>query len=127
MWEDTKEYKQIMSCAQAWSELKERIHVKAIWIRGNGEYQEKVVCLSNWYIVEWLEDNLDAYWVADEAEMKITIECDTFYWKHPTIKADITVEEIEEQDAILESRMKPFRQRVMSLADIGRVYSYGRT
>ena len=121
MWENTKEYKQIMSCAQTWSELKDRIHVKAIWVCGNGQYQEKEVYLSSWYIVEWLEDNLDAYWTSDEAEMKITIESDTFYWKHPTITADITVEEIEKQDEILESKMKPFKQRVISLADIGRV------
>lgn len=122
MWNDTEVYNQIMRCAEEWSKIKERIYIKAIWIRGDGQYQVKEFHVSNGYIVEWFEDNLDAYWVADEAEMKIVIEGNSFYWKHPVITAPITVEEIERQEEIAKSRTKHSGKRIMSLADIGSIY-----
>ena len=96
MWEETSTYRQIMRCAEAWSKTKITIYVKAIWIRGDGQYQQKELYVPNYYLVEWFEDNLGAYWDANESEMKIMIENQSFYWKHPTITAPITIAEVEE-------------------------------
>ena len=94
MWEDTKEYGQIVRSVRRWQDTKERVHIRAIWVRGNGEHQEKE---GNFYnALDWLLDNFETYWAADEAEMKIFVEDEVFYWKHPEITAPITIEEIEE-------------------------------
>ena len=104
MWEDTKEYGQIVRSVRRWQDTKERVHIRAIWVRGNGEHQEKE---GNFYnALDWLLDNFETYWAADEAEMKIFVEDEVFYWKHPEITAPITIEEIEKQDEIIAENFK---------------------
>lgn len=104
MWNDTEEYKQIIRSAEKWNEIKETVHIRAIWVRANGEYQEKEG--NFWNAVEWLEDNFETYWPEDEAEVKVFIEDEVFYWKHPELSSSLTVEEIERQDDIAEDYFK---------------------
>lgn len=92
-WEDSEAYEDIMRCVNKWNKLKNPVYIKAWFIRGNGEYQGKESYFYN--PVEWLSELLEVYWVEDEAEFLITIEDDSFHWFHPTIKADITVNDLE--------------------------------
>lgn len=96
MWEDTKEYRQIKDSVRRWQRFNERVHIRAIWVRSNGEQQEKEGYFFN--ALDWLLDNFETYWAEDEAEMKVFIEDDVFFWKHPSLTAPITIAEIEEAD-----------------------------
>lgn len=102
MWEDTSLYKQIMESAYKWSMKKDSVFVKATWVKGNGEFQTKRCHIPSNYVIEWFENNLDAYWAPDEAEMKIVIEDELYYWKHPTVTSHLTIADIEKEDKRLE-------------------------
>lgn len=118
MWENTEEYRQIVSSVRKWQDIKERVHIRAIWVRANGEYQEKNGKFYN--ALDWLLDNFETYWAADEAEMKVFIEDEVFHWKNPEITSSITIEEIERQDEIMEEE---FNKSVVYIND--HVFTFG--
>ena len=39
---------------------------------------------------------LYGYWVKDEAEFRVIIENEIFYWKHPTLTAPITLKDVDD-------------------------------
>ena len=108
---------QMMTSARKWGEVKSRVHIKAYFIRSNGEYQEKDTHI--WCPVEWLDEVLDVYWADDEAEVKVIIEDEVFYWKHPTLTAPITIEEIEETERIDAERFTRDMKLVGNFYEVG--------
>lgn len=110
MWEETSVYQQIINAVSKYEEKNKAAHIKTIFVRSNGETQEKEGYF--YHPAEWITEVLDAYWLADEAEIKVFVGEKSFYWKHPTLVAPVTIEEIEKQDKVVEEQFRKSSKKI---------------